>query len=84
MSQRSRQLGVGDWAVTDYNTRTDRPGSLVMVQITAVDRERRHGACQSGVLFQVAPSLKHGTLATWYDADWFEPVDPVPQGQLPL
>jgi hypothetical protein len=72
VSQASRLLGVGDWCLTDYNG----PGPLVRTQIVAVDRSRLHGHSQSGVMFQVRPLLKHGTVQTWYCADWFEPVLP--------
>lgn len=74
MSIASRRMDVGDLAVTDFNSRTDRPGHLVRVQITAVDRGRAHGHSQSGVMFQVAPLLKGGTADSWYCADWFEPA----------
>ena len=78
MGAASRQLDVGDWAVTDYNTRGGWPmrnAPMVEVQIVAVDRHRTHGHSQSGVMFQVRPMLKNGTAESWYDADWFEPVE---------
>lgn len=69
MSAAGRTLKPGDWAMTDY----DGPGKLARVQIVAVDRERKHGHSQSGVMFQVRPFLKNGTPESWYDADWFYP-----------
>lgn len=78
MSVASRKLDVGDWAVTDYNTRGSwpvRPAPMTRVQIVAVDRQRQHGHSQSGVMFQVRPPLKNGYAESWYCADWFEPAD---------
>jgi hypothetical protein len=76
MGAASRKLGVGDWAVTDYNNAgSPISGPLARVQIVAVDRARLHGHSQSGVMFQVRPPLKYGTPDSWYCADWFEPVD---------
>jgi hypothetical protein len=74
MSTESRNLWIGDWAVTDFNNAGGRPGPLARVQIVAVDRNRLHGHSQSGVMFQVRPLLKHGTPNSWYCADWFEPA----------
>lgn len=74
MSAASRNLEVGDWAVTDYNNAGSQPGPLVRVQVVAVDRQRQHGHSQSGVMFQVRPRLKYGHAESWYCADWFEPV----------
>ena len=74
MGLQSRQLAVGDWALTDFNG----AGPMARVQIVAVDRDRWHGHSQSGVMFRVQPPLKHGTPTTWYCADWFEPVHPMP------
>jgi hypothetical protein len=68
MSIESRKLKVGDYALTDYNTRKDIKGSLTMVQITTI----QHGKSQSGIMFQVKPKLKHQREDSWYDADWFE------------
>jgi len=62
-------LQVGDLALTDFN----ELGKFVQVEITARDDNPR-GACQSGVLFQVKPALRNGTLDSWYDAGWFQPI----------
>lgn len=75
MSLASRNLNPGDWVTTDYNTRTDHAGRAERAQIVAVDRERRYGNSQSGVMFQVCPALKNNTPDSWFCADWFEPAD---------
>ena len=69
MSARGRKLQVGDKALTDYNG-----DGLTIVTIVEREDTRKHGHSQSGILFRVYPFLKHGTLKSWYDADWFEPV----------
>ena len=74
MSQASRKLEAGAWVVTDYNG----PGPMARVQIVDVDRERKNGHSQSGVMFRVFPLLKHGTPESWYCSDWFEPSHPMP------
>lgn len=67
---RGRLLQPGDDAVTDFNG----PGPLAKVRITARIDSSTNGRVisQSGIMFQVDPPLKNGTLQTWYDADWFE------------
>ncbi len=84
MSKESRLLNVGDWCLTDYNHASgDRQAkTLDRVQIVAVDRERRNGHSQSGIMFQVRPLLKGGTLESWYCADWFQ-VEKQPEAQKP-
>jgi len=74
VSAASRLLNVGDYALTDYNNCSGVRGvaSLDRVHIVAVDRERRNGHSQSGVMFQVRPLLKGGTPQSWYCADWFQ------------
>ena len=67
---RGRELQIGDEALTDYNG----PGPLVKVRIIDRDCLRTYGHSQSGILFRVAPPLRNGTSASWYDADWFEPM----------
>lgn len=56
--------------MTDYNG----PGPLTKVRIIARDDKRQNGHSQSGIMFRVVPSLRNGNGASWYDADWFEPV----------
>ena len=63
-------LQPGDMALTDYNG----PGPMTKVEILERDDKRLHGHSQSGVMFRVRPILRNGTNASWYDADWFEPV----------
>jgi len=67
---RGRKLQAGDEALTDYNGQ----GPLVRVRIIERDDKRLHGHSQSGIMFRVTPSLRNGSSASWYDADWFEPV----------
>ena len=67
---RGRMLQPGDMALTDYNG----PGPITKVEILERDDNRLHGHSQSGVMFRVRPILRNGTNASWYDADWFEPV----------
>ena len=69
--RRGRLLHPGDMAQTDYNGE----GRIVRVRIVERDETRRHGVSQSGILFRVDPPLQHGTSWSWYDADWFEPVN---------
>lgn len=67
---RGRDLQVGDEAYTDYNG----PGPMTRVRIVDVDRDRRHGHSQTGVMFRVTPNLRNGGPDHWYDSGWFEPV----------
>jgi len=68
---RGRNLQAGDEALTDFNG----PGPLVRVRIVERDDKRLHGHSQSGIMFRVTPPiLRNGNGASWYDADWFEPV----------
>ena len=64
MRRKGTALLVGDWAITDYNSYNP-----VTVRITDRKEERN---CESGIMLQVAPALRGGTLATWYDANWFK------------
>lgn len=75
----SRNLKVGDFALTDFNG----DGKLTRVQIIARDDKREHGNSGSGVMYRVEPPLKHGSGLTWYDSAWFVPdiVAPI-QSQL--
>lgn len=70
MSIESRKLKVGDYALSDYETRKGTKGSLKMVQITGVKK----GQSQSGIMFQVKPNFKYQSINNWYDADWFEVI----------
>jgi hypothetical protein len=54
-------------ALTDYNGH----GVWSKVRIVERDDQRLHGHSQSGVMLRVDPPLKNGTIASWYDADWF-------------
>jgi len=84
MSMASRELKVGDWAITDYNSCPSQYDTLVRVQIVAEDRIRANGLSHSGVLFQVKPLLKHGTPESWYCADWFSPLRADRQLERPI
>ena len=77
--QRGRELNPGDWALTQFNGRTQR------VRITA----RREGIAQSqsGIQLQTDPPLHPPDLGNpwaedppWIDADWF--VGAEAQGEL--
>ncbi len=66
MSEESRKLQIGDWAVTNYG----KTGQPIKVHII----DRGYFRCESGVRFRVIPILKNGGENTWYDANWFEPL----------
>ena len=79
MSTASRKLDVGDWAVTDYNIPQHVPSKIPIARVQIVAVERDEGSwwkSQSGVRFQVRPTLRNGAPDSWYDADWFEPCKP--------
>lgn len=62
-----RHLQPGDQAHTDFN---GHPYTRVTIL------ERRDGqVSQSGTMYRVAPPLRGGSQDTWYDADWFWPVE---------
>jgi hypothetical protein len=63
-----RNLQIGDEALTDYN-HIGTP-----TRVTIIDRSDRQRS-QSGILFRVRPTLRNGRETTWYDADWFWPVN---------
>lgn len=69
MSVLGRNLQIGDDALTDFNGK-----ELTKVKIIDKDCSRKHGHSQSGTMFRVSPPLKHGSISTWYDADWFMPT----------
>ena len=71
MAERTNGIALqpGDQALTDFNG----PGPRTTVTIIERDDRRRHGHSQTGVMFRLVPSLRHGTHQTWVCADWFEP-----------
>ncbi len=63
MRRKGVVLLVGDLAITDFVS-----WKPVTVRITDRKEERN---CETGIMFRVSPALRGGTLATWYDANWF-------------
>lgn len=68
-----RNLKVGDKAITDFNDSgwISRKHSVV----TITGRKVVDRGCQSGVLYQVQPTLRNSQADDWIDADWFEPYE---------
>jgi hypothetical protein len=61
------------YAKIGMKVRTDFSGKHSTHIITDIDRERKHGHSQSGVMFLVNPPVpKSG--GEWVDADWFDLV----------
>lgn len=67
----NRNMKIGDKAKTMYN------GGRSPTVVTIIDRcaDRTQGCSQSGVLYRVDPPLRDGKPNTWYDADWFSPLE---------
>lgn len=67
----NRSLKIGDKAKTMYNE-----GRFpTVVTITGRCADGTQGCSQSGVLYRVDPPLRGGNSNTWYDADWFLPLE---------
>ena len=66
MGMRGRLLQPGDEALTDFNGN----GMTQVKIVSRVDNSKS----QSGVMFQVKPSLKNNLPDAWIDSEWFEPV----------
>jgi hypothetical protein len=66
----SRDLQPEDQATTLYNG----GGTKATVTITERDDSGAQGRCQSGILVRVRPPLRNGSLMTWYDIEWFQPI----------
>lgn len=64
-----RNLQVGDKATTDFNDGGWISRKRSVVTITA--RREVDRGCQSGVLYQVQPTLRNCRPDDWIDADWF-------------
>ena len=60
-----KDLQIGDRAYTHYNG--NRP---TLVRIIARSENQ---VSQTGIMFQVSPTLKNGSKDSWYDSAWFTP-----------
>ena len=70
MSTSGRALIVGDEATTDFHSGTAKGRIVERVRIIA----RETGQSQRGVIFRVCDAKTGREWPSYYDADWFEPV----------